>query len=115
LDGDRFRQLALSFPEAVESSHMGHPDFRVRKKIFASLNGDETVGHVKCDSVNLDRLVHGNPRAFRDAWGGRWLGIDLSEVEEAEVCCLLEDAWLSVAPKSLAASYEQERQAQESS
>jgi hypothetical protein len=32
-----FRHLALSFPEAVESAHMNHPDFRVRGKIFTTL------------------------------------------------------------------------------
>jgi hypothetical protein len=32
-----FRRLALSLPEAAEGAHMGHPDFRVRNKIFASL------------------------------------------------------------------------------
>ena len=26
-----FRKLALSFPEAVESAHMHHPDFRAGK------------------------------------------------------------------------------------
>jgi hypothetical protein len=107
MNGHQFRKLALSFPEAVEGSHRGHPDFRVRKKIFATLNGDESAGHVKCDPVNLDLLVRENPQVFRNAWGGRWLGIDLSEVTEPEALRLLEDAWLSVAPKSLAASYEQ--------
>ena len=24
----QFREMALSFPEAVEAAHMGHPDFR---------------------------------------------------------------------------------------
>ncbi|MGH7469814.1 MAG: MmcQ/YjbR family DNA-binding protein [Longimicrobiales bacterium] len=33
----QFRKIALSFPEAFESSHMGHPDFRVGGKIFATL------------------------------------------------------------------------------
>ena len=105
MNGARFRELALSFPEAMEGSHMGHPDFRVRKKIFATLNGDESAGHAKCDPVNLDLLVRRNPIVFRDAWGGRWLGIDLPLVEEGEVLRLLEDAWLSVAPTSLVASY----------
>jgi hypothetical protein len=31
-----FRRIALAMPEAVEASHMGHPDFRVAKKIFAT-------------------------------------------------------------------------------
>lgn len=34
---DEFRRLALSMPQAVESAHMDHPDFRVGKKIFATL------------------------------------------------------------------------------
>ena len=32
-----FRQIALSFPGAEESSHMGSPDFRVGGHIFATL------------------------------------------------------------------------------
>ena len=101
MTGGRFRGLALALREAVESSHMGHPDFRVRKKIFATLSGDERTGHVKCDPTNLDLLVQRDPETFRDAWNGRWLGIDLARVEEPEVQELLEDAWRLVAPKSL--------------
>ncbi len=32
-----FRKIALSMPEAIESEHMAHPDFRVGGKIFATL------------------------------------------------------------------------------
>ena len=32
-----FRTLALAQPEAAEVGHMGHPDFRVKNKIFATL------------------------------------------------------------------------------
>ncbi|MGQ0552829.1 MAG: MmcQ/YjbR family DNA-binding protein [Planctomycetota bacterium] len=34
---DAFRKLALAFPAASEGAHMGHPDFRVGGKIFATL------------------------------------------------------------------------------
>src|SRR5882757_3957244 len=34
---NEFRELALSFPDAIESAHMHHPDFRVGGKIFATL------------------------------------------------------------------------------
>jgi hypothetical protein len=34
---NEFRRLALSLPEAEEREHMGHPDFRVGGKIFATL------------------------------------------------------------------------------
>jgi len=36
-----FRRLALALPEATESAHMDHPDFRVRGKIFATLGYPE--------------------------------------------------------------------------
>ena len=40
---DEFRKMALSLPEALEAAHMGHADFRVRGKIFATL-GYPAVG-----------------------------------------------------------------------
>ena len=38
---DRFRGIACALPGAVESAHMGHPDFRVGGRIFATLSGQE--------------------------------------------------------------------------
>jgi hypothetical protein len=32
-----FRRIALSFPDAAESAHMGPTDFRVGGRIFATL------------------------------------------------------------------------------
>src|SRR5437870_7244113 len=32
-----FRRLALKLPEAAEGEHFGNPDFRIEKKIFATL------------------------------------------------------------------------------
>ncbi|TGV48477.1 MmcQ/YjbR family DNA-binding protein, partial [Mesorhizobium sp. M2D.F.Ca.ET.160.01.1.1] len=37
VDGVKARQLALDLPEAVEKSHFGKADFRVRNRIFMSL------------------------------------------------------------------------------
>jgi hypothetical protein len=34
---DTFRTIALKLPDVVEGTHMNHPDFRVRGKIFATL------------------------------------------------------------------------------
>lgn len=39
---DQFRKIALSLPDTVEKSHVGHPDFRVKGgKIFATLGYPE--------------------------------------------------------------------------
>ena len=37
---DMFRRIACGLPGAEESSHMGHPDFRVHGRIFATLSGE---------------------------------------------------------------------------
>jgi len=34
---NEFRRIALSMPEASEGEHMGHPDFRMGGRIFATL------------------------------------------------------------------------------
>ena len=55
---DGFRRLALSLPEATESAHMGHPDFRVRGKIFATLGSpDDGWGMVKLTPEQQDAFV----------------------------------------------------------
>jgi hypothetical protein len=47
-----FRKMALSLPQATESSHMDHPDFRVAGKIFATLGyPDGESGMVKLTAL----------------------------------------------------------------
>jgi hypothetical protein len=42
-----FRALALTHAAAVEGAHMGHPDFRLNGRIFATLTSDGARGMVK--------------------------------------------------------------------
>ena len=102
LTAARVRELVASFPETSESAHMGHPDFRVRNKIFATLTEDELRVNVKIAPANLDAIVRSNPDLFRDVWAGRWVGMDIDRVGEDVLYDLLEEAWLLTAPKSLA-------------
>src|SRR2546429_9211486 len=70
-----FRKLALSFPEAIESAHMHHPDFRVCGKIFATLGyPDENSAVVKLTPDEQRDLVRCDPNVFqpvKGAWGRR--------------------------------------------
>lgn len=45
-----FRSMALALPATLENEHMGHPDFRVRGKIFATLGPHEAWGHGEADA-----------------------------------------------------------------
>ena len=100
-----FRKLALALPESVESSHMGHPDFRVRNKIFASLMPDEGWGMVKLTPSQQEYFIESSPDAFMPVpggWGRRGATrVVLKAVLKSEARNALAAAWRNVAPKSL--------------
>ena len=49
---DSARKLALSFPEAVEMPHFEKASFRVKKKIFATLDAKKNRCVVKLSAVD---------------------------------------------------------------
>jgi hypothetical protein len=64
--------MALALEGAVESAHMGHPDFRVDKRIFATLHGDKQFGMVKLTPEQQASFIDDHPAAFAPeagAWG----------------------------------------------
>jgi hypothetical protein len=68
-----FRKLALGFPGVVEQAHMGHPDFRVGGRIFATL-GYPRAGWaaVSVTAYDQDALVTAYPKTFipvKGKWG----------------------------------------------
>jgi hypothetical protein len=67
-----FRRIALGMKDVVESAHMGHPDFRVHGRIFATLHGDLKTGMVALTPDQQREFVERNPAAFAPeagAWG----------------------------------------------
>ncbi len=71
MDSQAFRRLALSLPESEERAHGGHPDFRVRAKVFASLNAAETEGNLKLEPGRQQALIRLRPGVF-SAHNGAW-------------------------------------------
>jgi hypothetical protein len=73
MTSNEFRELALSFPEAIESAHMHHPDFRVGGRIFATLGyPDEDSAMVKLSPDEQKEFVRTSPGVFtqvKGAWG----------------------------------------------
>jgi hypothetical protein len=109
---DEFRGLALSLPEASEGAHMGHPDFRVRGKIFATLGPDGDWGMVKLTADQQASFVRTGPGAFRPAsgaWGRRGsTTVRLGGADEAAVRQALIAAWRNTAPKRLVQQHGEE-------
>jgi hypothetical protein len=101
-----FRKLALSFPEAIESAHMHHPDFRVGGKIFATLGyPDKDSATVKLTRDVQGEFVRNNPGVFKPvkgAWGRQGATIvSLPAATSNIVCEALAAAWRNLAPKRL--------------
>ena len=69
----QFRKIATRLPEAIESAHMGRPDFRVRGKVFASLGyPDAGWGMVKLTPEQQALCLEAEPAMFapaKGAWG----------------------------------------------
>jgi hypothetical protein len=104
---DDFRRIALALPDAIEAAHMGHPDFRVRNRIFATLRPDDGVGVVKTTREEMEALAAARPDVYEARpWGASsWLRIHLGAADADEVADLVAEAWCAVAPKRLAAAY----------
>jgi hypothetical protein len=92
MTAERFRELALALDGVVESAHMGHPDFRVNGRIFATLGSPNTgSGMVQLDPEDQRFLLGSEPAAFRPAvgaWGRS--GSTLVELRGAKVAVVRE-------------------------
>ena len=100
-----FRALALELPEAAESAHMGHPDFRVRGKIFATLGPKEAYGVILLPADRQKAFVDASPEAFAPVAGGWGKGgatrVELKAARAPAVRAALFEAWRKRAPRGL--------------
>lgn len=101
-----FRRIALSMPEAIESAHMAHPDFRVGGKIFATLGyPDEDHGMVILPPEEQARLVRTHSKVFtaaKGAWGRSGsTSVRLELIDRATLRRVIEIAWRKRAPKRM--------------
>jgi hypothetical protein len=105
MTADEFRALALSFPQAVESSHFDTADFRVGGKIFATLREAEGRAVLKLSPGDQLLFMETAPGQFAPVDGGwglkGWTHVILDQAHEATVRHAMTIAWKSVAPKNL--------------
>jgi hypothetical protein len=102
-----FRRLALSLPEAMESAHMDHPDFRVGGKIFATLGHPANGwGMVKLTPEQQHYFSKDEPEVFvpaKGAWGRRGAtSVNLKAASKKTLEKAIRTAWRNTAPKRLA-------------
>ncbi len=92
MNAEGFRKIALGMEGAVEGSHMGHPDFRAKGKIFATLfwleDGTE-AGMVKLTPEQQASCMQAYPDVFSPIKGGWGLrGCTQVDLKAARVATL---------------------------
>ena len=103
---NQFRKLALGLPEVVEAAHMGHPDFRVGGKVFATLGyPDKGWGMVRLTPDQQEMFTGLKPEVFAPVKGGWGLRgatlVNLKAAPAGLVRDALAAAWDNTAPASL--------------
>lgn len=95
-----FRRIALALSDAVEGAHMGHPDFRVQNRIFATIHIDPRHGMVNLTPEQQRAFVRDFPTVFAPetgAWGrGGSTRVIFSEADEEVVGEVMTLAWQNV-------------------
>ncbi len=113
---ERVREICSAFPETVERPSHGSPAFFVRgKKTFVMFldnhHGDERLA-LWCAAPEgiQDMLVDAAPEHyFAPPYVGHrgWIGVRLDrDLGWDEIAGVIEDAWLTVAPKTLVRDYD---------
>lgn len=101
-----FRRIALGMEGAIEGAHMGHPDFRVHNRIFATLHHDDQFGMVKLEPDQQAAFNQDYPKAFvpeSGAWGRQGCTrVRLDVVDEDALGEAMTLAWRSAASKPAA-------------
>ena len=101
MNADDFRKLALAIADAVESSHVGHPDFRLHGKIFASLGyPDDSHGMVKLTPEQQATFMSDAPAVFSPC-AGTWGRQGSTNVALAQATAALVQAALTAAAKNV--------------
>jgi hypothetical protein len=81
-----FRRFALQLSQAVEGSHMDHPDFRLNNQIFATLSGEKKgYGVLKLTLDQQAAFVTDQPHIFSPVQGG-WgrMGMTYIQLDQAD-------------------------------
>jgi len=106
MTADQFRRLAISLPGVSERAHVGHPDFRVGGKVFATLGyPDAAWGMVKLTPQQQSEFVRSEPTIFvpvKGAWGRKGCtNVCLKRATKARLTPAMVAGWRNLAPDDL--------------
>jgi len=109
IDIKTVRHLASAFDETEEKPHFHKQSFRIRKKIFATLDTQAKTVVLKLSAVDQSVFSDYNRAAIYPVPGGwgkqGWTTIELKKVRKDIFKDALTTAYCTAAPKKLAEKY----------
>ncbi|MFN8155008.1 MAG: MmcQ/YjbR family DNA-binding protein [Bacteroidia bacterium] len=106
---ETFTKLALSFAETSAGQHHEVISFKVKGKIFATLNPPFQRACVRLNPVDQDVFCAYDPEVMYrvpNAWGKYgWTNINLKKIRKEMLVDAIRSAYCTVAPAKLAANY----------
>ncbi|MCE3295767.1 MAG: hypothetical protein K0R65_1481 [Crocinitomicaceae bacterium] len=104
---ETLREWALSFPETTEEPHFEKTSFRVRKKIFLTLDVEKRLACLKFSEVDQSVFVTLDPAVIYpvpNKWGKQgWTLVRIEKVQPDLFREALRTSYCETAPKKLAA------------
>jgi len=104
--------LERTLPRSYEALVRDQVKFRVGRIVYLALSRDETVLGFAFPREFRQGLVDGEPHKFMLPKGGdlryNWVLVQLTAIDRDELHELVLDAWRMVAPKRVAAQYDEE-------
>lgn len=103
------RRLALAFEGAEESPHFEKVSFRIKKKIFATLQEEKELFFVKLTLIDQEvfhRFRPGSIAAVPNKWGQQgWTQFCYPKLPESLVQDALTLSYCAIAPATLSTKY----------
>ncbi|PJZ48771.1 MmcQ/YjbR family DNA-binding protein [Leptospira saintgironsiae] len=108
---DKIRKLALALPEAKEEPHFEKISFRVRKKIFATVDQENKKIVLKFDTNDQDffsAASKGSVYPIENKWGQQgWTCVEMKSTDLVLFKDMLVVSYCGVAPKKLVEALQQ--------
>lgn len=101
----QLRNTATSLPDVTSGTHSGLEAYRVRGRVFASVTRDGEGVQLRLPEDTVDEILGALPTAEPITRQERTIGVQvpLADVDGRRLNDLVRRAWLSRAPKGLAA------------
>jgi hypothetical protein len=104
------RRIATGLPRTIERLVRDSVRFNVGRLVYVSLSRDEKIMGCGFPKEERDAAIAAEPDKFSMPGVGdqryRWIHVNLSAVDEEELCELITEAWRMCAPKTVVREYD---------